>query len=68
MGSDQSISIPNYDCVAQKGNRPHGSMIFKRKDILNVNALECLDRFNEEVIGIRLNGDNSRPVINIITY
>ena len=68
MGSDQSIFIPNYDCVAQKGNRPHGSMIFKRKDILNVNALESLDHFNEEVIGIRLNGDNSRPVINIITY
>ena len=68
MDLEQSISIPHYDCVVQRGNRPYGSMIFKRKDVLNVNALDCFDRFDEEVIGIRLNGDNSRPVINIVTY
>ena len=28
--------------MAQKGNRHYDSMIFKRKDVLLVNSLECL--------------------------
>ena len=57
IGLDQCVSIPHYDCVVQKGNRPYGSLILKRKDVLNVTALEDFGRYSEEVIGIRLHGD-----------
>ena len=68
MDMSQTIDIPNYVCVAQRGNKPHGSMILVRKDIQNVSVIEELENINEEVIGIKLNSISNRPTINIVTY
>ena len=70
LNINQHINITNYDCVARKEKRgcQHGSLILKRKDISDVTVIREMDRFHEEVIGIKLNGNSSRPSINIITY
>lgn len=68
LNNDQAFSLPFYDCVASRGSRPYGSLILKRKDILDVSAIETLNRFKEEVIGIRVNGNSLRPSLNIVTF
>ena len=67
INQEHTIEIPNYNCVAQKGGVPHGSMILKRKDVLDVSIIQEFSQTNEEVVGIRLNGGPNRPTINIIT-
>ena len=70
LNINQQISIPNYDCVARKERRgcQHGSLILKRKDIQDVVAINEMNQFHEEVIGVRLNGNSLRPSINVICY
>ena len=70
LNINQPISIDNYDCIARKERRgcQHGSLILKRKDISDVTVISEMDRFHEEVIGIRLNGNSTRSTINVITY
>ena len=70
LNINQPISIANYDCVVRKEKRgcQHGSLILKRKDISDVTIIQEMNRFHEEVIGIRLNGNSCRPSINVITY
>ena len=70
LNINQPISIPNYDCVARKERHgcQHGSLILKCKDISDVTIIKDFERFHEEVIGIRLNGNTRRPSINVITY
>ena len=68
MDMNQDIDIPNYVCVAQKGNKPHGSMIFVRRDIQDVSTIEELQNLSEETIGIKLNATSNRPTINVVTY
>ena len=68
MDMDQSINIPNYICVAQKGSKPHGSMILVRKDLKNVSIIKELQIANEETIGIKINATPTRPTVNVVTY
>ena len=68
LNANQPFSLPFYDCVASKGSCPYGSVIFKRKDISDVSVIEEFSHFNEEALGVRINGNSFRPTINIVTY
>ena len=68
MDMNQSVEIPNYICVAQKGSKPHGSMILIRKDLENVSVIEELQNASEETIGIKINSTPNRPTVNVVTY
>jgi exonuclease III len=68
LNVNQPFLLPYYDCVASRGSCPYGSIIFKRKDILDVSVIEDFNQFNEEILGIRINGNSFRPKINIVTY
>ena len=67
LNANQPFTLPYYDCVATKGTCPYGSLILKRKDIPDVNEIEELKGFNEEVVGIRINGNSTRPTVNVVT-
>ena len=70
LNVNQEICVPNYICIARKEKRgcQHGSLILKRNDINDVVSIGELNQFQEEVIGIRINGNSTRPTINVITY
>ena len=70
LSINQPFFLQNYDCIARKERRggQHGSLILKRNDIQDVTGIEKLNQFNEEVIGVRVNGNSERPSTNIITY
>lgn len=70
LNINQSFPIPNYECIARKERRgcQHGSLILVRKDLTDITTIAAFDRFHEEVIGVKLNGNSTRPTINVITY
>ena len=68
LNVNQPFLLPYYDCVASRGSCPYGSIILKRKDILDVSVIEDFNQFNEEILGVRINGNSFRPTINIVTY
>ena len=67
LNDNQLFSLPFYDCVATRGSCPHGSLILKRKDILDVTVIEELNQIDAEIVGVRINGNSFRPTINIVT-
>ena len=70
LGINQPFTLPNYDIVVRKEQRGghHGSMILKRCDVTDVNIINETNQFHEEIIGMRLNGNQSRPAVNILCY
>ena len=73
LRGDKTINIKGYYCAARKEpigmSGKHGSMILVRDTVQDVVELDNLrTNFNEEVIGIEVLGNESRPALNIVTY
>ena len=73
MNKNKGIKISGYYCAARREptglSGKHGSMILVRDTILDVVELDFLQtQFQEEVIGIEIKGNDSRPGLNIVTY
>ena len=73
LRGDKTINIKGYYCAARKEpigvSGKHGSMILVRDAVQDVVELDFLKtNFNEEVIGIEILGNESRPGLNIVTY
>ena len=74
LGSLTPFDLPGYKCgarkeVAQTGGA-RGSMILFREDIPDVAEIEELKTMfkNDEIIGIRIKGNNEIPAISVLTY
>ena len=70
---NQSIDVhlPHYFCASRRDSSHghHGSLIFVKNGTCDVHEIRHLrEKFNEEVIGISINGRNNRPTVNICTY
>ncbi len=73
LSGGKNISIKGYYCAARReptGMRgKHGSMILVKDTIQDVIELEFLKtQFQEEVIGIEIKKNDSRPGLTIVTY
>ena len=61
----------NYLCASRRDSPHghHGSLILVKRGLNDVHELTSFqETFSEEVIGIRINGKNNRPTINVCTY
>ena len=65
-----SYSLPNYYIAARRDSSHghHGSLILVKASVKNVVSIDNLRNLSEEVIGIRMNGSNQTPSLNICTY
>ena len=73
LNKDKNIKIKGYYCAVRKEptwmSGKHGSMILVKDSVRDVVELGFLQtQFQEEVIGIELLGNGSRPGLSIVTY
>ena len=71
VNQNVDAQLPNYHCASRRDSYHghHGSAIFVKHGICDVHEIISLrEQFPEEVIGIRINGKNSHPAVNICTY
>ena len=73
LRAGKNISIKGYYCAARREptgmSGKHGSMILVKDTIQDVIELEFLKtQFQDEVIGIEIKKNDSRPGLNIVTY
>ena len=70
--TNKNIKIKGYYCAARREptgiSGKHGSMILVKDTVRDVIELDFLKtQFQEEVIGIEIKGNDSRPGLNIVT-
>ena len=71
LNQNIDAQLPHYYCASRRDSHHghHGSVIFIKEGICDVHEIISLrEQFSEEVIGIRINGKNNRPALNICTY
>ena len=73
LRSGKTVKIKGYYCAARREpigmSGKHGSMILVRDTIGDVIELDFLQtQFQEEVIGIEIKRNDSRPGLNVVTY
>ena len=74
LNINKNISIKGYYRAARREptgvSRKHGSMILVKAAIQDVVKMDTFlqTQFQEEVIGIEILGNDSRPNLNIVTY
>ena len=73
LNINRNINIKGYYCAARREptgvSGKHGSMILVKEAIQDIVQLDFLQtQFQEEVIGIEILGNESRPNLKIVTY
>ena len=73
LGSSMNFHIPGYYCASRREptvtGGARGSMILVRNDVKNVFEIQnCKMKFIEELIGIEIKSNRTRPAFQIYTY
>ena len=73
LGSSMNFHIPGYYCASRREptvtGGARGSMILVRNDVKNVFEIQnCKTKFVEELIGIEIKSNRTRPAFQIYTY